>query len=1020
MKYQGVCMRFRELVCFFTCVFSCISIADSSVEVEVLKHYGKMRSIKNARFIDLDGNGNKEIIFVNGSWAISVAELMSAQEQSDYNIISSKVLPQDENVESFEMFYDEASDNYFAFVISTNHEVHVFNVTADKYVTKIENAVASNVRFKDIDNDGNIEVVLQDSNTVTLVDPKNYNIKNSFPLDGTDVHFLVGNFTGKYKSELLLANGKLLAFKDNELKEIGELSLNSHFFFAKDIDKDGFDDAVSSQCAVNIKTKSVIWPAGKELQDCVEGTKNITPLTSSPSYYNNELNNAKYFYYLGRPSTSFHVAYMSINLFTGDSAHVMNTFTGGYYPEDPNIPNTLIGVVDLYGKNEEQLVSTTTKTAGWSLTELNIGEKTLFAQNGGVSISQANNKLNVIELDAHMSIFSIGYSSSLYASSAYLANVDIETNEVQWKSDSIIGNALGSYFSDWGGIAVETGMPGHIFYTVTSYYESFTAFWGLDGKPESLASISGEFKVLGDIDGDGKTEYATLGTEQSNKVKNIIIKNITDSEIDFDVTLKTPVTKGISECLLCSDLRAVDFNQDGVKELVLTLDGMTTIYDLLSGENSSFDSTNYELFNELNMQGMTFLSALDKNNQLIVLNQKGNPVKALNICDSRIIELEQLVDNKVHFLCLDTFGVFDIKTDTLVWSKEIQGYARSSKIELIESDVYWLIETVIDNILFKISGTPTGSVEQYNHEMALYSNTSAELKLLDGLQDKGYLFYVSQGPKNGKVTFTNRKLGELIYKADSEKDGNDSFTVLATKNGVTKLVFNISVLVREPLRIISEEFSTHWSDTLTSELVTSGVNPKEVTYSLVQAPMMGHFKFIDERSSEFVYIPSGNSIGKDVVEVAVVDSQGTMFKKRVDIVRTNTPPVGVDLERTISSAGLVSITLEAKDEDTDLLTFEWIEKPKHIDIALNKETGTMTFYVPSNKLFTEQLQYSVFDGVEYSAPNTITLNIDTQIQVEKAASNNTKKSSGSLSYIMLLLLCYSVWNVRVLKNKKNL
>ena len=146
-----------------------LTTQSSYADVEKMKHFSSFDDLSNVRVIDIDNDSNKDIIAMinDDSQRLHIISIIGNDETVNTPVTNAiEFESEGESIASFEIYYDKSSDNHFAIIISDQRNAHLVNLTARKYVKKIPNITADNVKFKDIDNDGNIEVMLINESTM--------------------------------------------------------------------------------------------------------------------------------------------------------------------------------------------------------------------------------------------------------------------------------------------------------------------------------------------------------------------------------------------------------------------------------------------------------------------------------------------------------------------------------------------------------------------------------------------------------------------------------------------------------------------------------------------------------------------------------------------------------------------------------------------------------------------------------------------------------------------------------------
>jgi len=244
---------------------------------------------------DLDGDGTKEVIYgssVNtGSLNSQISILRETRRNESgspdkYEITEQLQLPEKNEFISLNGFYDKVTDNHYLVVVSVLNEVHIFNLTAQLYLTKISDLTAAKIDFADIDNDRKVELLLISEQALTSINistwqaKKNYEFPAEILLDNNFLTFQSGRFLDKNYIDIAFTSGNVYREKEGVVEQVWTIAKPASYSFAHDVNNDGLDELVGRKCTLDVLNRVHILPEGKSDADseCLNVRGNLKPV----------------------------------------------------------------------------------------------------------------------------------------------------------------------------------------------------------------------------------------------------------------------------------------------------------------------------------------------------------------------------------------------------------------------------------------------------------------------------------------------------------------------------------------------------------------------------------------------------------------------------------------------------------------------------------------------------------------------------------------------------------------------
>ncbi|USD30237.1 hypothetical protein J8Z24_19055 [Pseudoalteromonas sp. SCSIO 43201] len=988
-----------------------IMTQSSFAHVEKVKHYSSINQIGYINVVDIGNDSNKDIVGkINSDHkTLAIIEINRNDKLVKTTVTDSvKLESEDELISEFGIYYDQRSDNHYAVVISDKSNVHLLNLTARKYVKVLPNVTADIVKFKDIDNDGNVEIMLINENSMSTLDMHTLKTKAHYNLPNSD--FVVGKFTNRLFNEMLTWDGEIYQIQNNEMNLIGTLAVTGTYLFTKDINDDGTDEVVSEGCTIDVKNGSVIWPVGNSLESCKQETRDSKYGWSS--MFNDELNQV--FGTISFNSDGITVSnIIYYDYLTRESEIIGKNITRQNADYQPDTYNYIYEYLDLYGDERKEKIKSTKKL---DVKEITFGDVTELGFNGNAYLAKQDNKLRII--DEHKTLAAIRFTkwepSFNKVTSATLKNISPFTQNESWSKEVAknIDYFTATTLEKVSVIPFAKNSNDKVVYQLYDWGLSNRKSYilNMDGSNHIKEPIIGSFEFLGDIDGDGSPEYLHQeGHYSANISKPFEIKDFNSDVAKYSISL-------VAEPNYKTGLTAsIDFDGDGVKELVFKHENQTTIYNLVQNSHSSLDLGDLKSLHTFTNNEVEKLYVTTQNGTLQSISAQGSKQEITTLCtSSKLIDIEQHLDGQLHVTCENELGTFNLASQQYSKLVSLDVAASHADIKVIGQDTYWLVRHANGRELYKISESTELPFQLSAAEFNTNKFTPVNFALLDEKDAFNYRFYISKAPSKGNISFSDRTLGHFNYTPTTGEVGLDQFELSMSVGGKATESVLVSINIEgTPLLIESSSLSAHWRTPLNGTLSLSGIDENTaLQFGVTSAPTSGEFVFSNTATGEFTYTPSTSTLEPAMLSVNVSNEHGLYIEKVITVNHTNTTPQAPPVEFEVNQSGVADIPLLAKDADSDPLTYELLSQPDKGAVEINSNTGLMSYTPENDATYEVNFQYRVFDGMSYSEPSNVILNVNTtkagvnkdNTDKESGVTEPKSKSGGSMPIYLLSLL----------------
>ncbi len=215
----------------------------------------------------------------------------------------------------------------------------------------------------------------------------------------------------------------------------------------------------------------------------------------------------------------------------------------------------------------------------------------------------------------------------------------------------------------------------------------------------------------------------------------------------------------------------------------------------------------------------------------------------------------------------------------------------------------------------------------------------------------------------------------FTYRPNANFNGSDSFTFKVNDGQSDSNVATVSIMVNSvndaPL---ANNLSINTTVNQAAGIVLSGsdIENNPLTFIVVSNPQHGS---LSGTQQNLTYTPATNYSGSDSFTYRVNDGglDSAVATVNITISSGNLPPIANGQNLVMAEDSIISITLSGSDPEGSPLTFSFLSPPTHGSIF-----GTipnMTYDPYDNYNGTDSFVFRVWDGVQWSQPATINIQI---------------------------------------------
>lgn len=238
-------------------------------------------------------------------------------------------------------------------------------------------------------------------------------------------------------------------------------------------------------------------------------------------------------------------------------------------------------------------------------------------------------------------------------------------------------------------------------------------------------------------------------------------------------------------------------------------------------------------------------------------------------------------------------------------------------------------------------------------------------------------FKILTDPNNGTLS---QEGSNITYTPNKNFFGSDSFTYAAndstTESGPATISITVTPMDDPPIandaEVTVQEDSSIW-------ITLMGTDPDNdpLIYTVISEPSQGT---ISGEAPNLSYRPTTDYIGTDSITFMVSDGKTESYPATISItvVQANDPPMVSDSVVKTREDIPVTITLTAKDQEGDTLTYSIVDRPVH---------GTLSGVEP-NVIYTPNVDFSGTDNITYKANDGTIDSVTATVTIEVIPSND--------------------------------
>ncbi len=315
----------------------------------------------------------------------------------------------------------------------------------------------------------------------------------------------------------------------------------------------------------------------------------------------------------------------------------------------------------------------------------------------------------------------------------------------------------------------------------------------------------------------------------------------------------------------------------------------------------------------------------------------------------------------------------------ITWPNGLNRGIQAFQGSVFDGSDLWLIPSSADAVLELVGNrTPTanGSSIQLTEDIPYSGLLSASDLDADPLK-----FTVVKTPSKGVLTWINDSTGNYKYTPNLNANGSDTFTYRVSDGVTFSSEATVSVSIaneNDPPVVNALTIQAREDESKTGIGIANDPELDALEYQIVSNGSKGTFTFTNNKTGEFLYVPTPDQNGSDEVSVRVKDGKlfSNTVKWQVNIVPVNDMPIAKDVTLQTNEDLAVQSNLKASDIDGDALSYEFIQQPTHGNVMISDITKGTVIYKPDENYFgSDQFVYTVSDGLLTSAPANVKINI---------------------------------------------
>ncbi|MBL4661853.1 MAG: tandem-95 repeat protein, partial [Alcanivoracaceae bacterium] len=253
-------------------------------------------------------------------------------------------------------------------------------------------------------------------------------------------------------------------------------------------------------------------------------------------------------------------------------------------------------------------------------------------------------------------------------------------------------------------------------------------------------------------------------------------------------------------------------------------------------------------------------------------------------------------------------------------------------------------------------------------------DTQVDITLLATDIDNDTLTYsIMTQPVNGTLRGT---APHLIYTADADFNGSDTFDYLVNDGSINSAVVNVTLTIN-PVNDapIAHDLSFNTDEDTNVNIILAGLDVEGdlLNYQIMTQTANGQ---LSGTAPNLTYSPNTDFNGNDTFNYLVNDgtSNSSVAKIVISINSVNDIPIAADLSVNTNEDTAVNISLTGNDVDGDSLTYQVVTQPTH---GLLSGTAPHLTYTPNTDFNgSDTFDYLVNDGTINSVVVNVTLTIN--------------------------------------------
>lgn len=263
--------------------------------------------------------------------------------------------------------------------------------------------------------------------------------------------------------------------------------------------------------------------------------------------------------------------------------------------------------------------------------------------------------------------------------------------------------------------------------------------------------------------------------------------------------------------------------------------------------------------------------------------------------------------------------------------------------------------------------------QAYNQSLSTDEDIDLAITLSGSDPESQPLTYtVLAQPQHGSLTGTEPN---LIFHPEANYFGPDSFTFKVNDGQIDSNIATITITinpVNDAPVANSQTKSTNVNQSVAITLTGSDIENDPLTFSVVGQPQHGN---LSGDSPNLTYTPAADYNGADSFTYRAFD--GNLFSAEatvsITVAATNQIPIAYSQDVEVDEDGSLPIVLTGSDPEGQPLTYAFNTPPSHGSLL---GTAPNMIYTPHTNYYgTDFFVFRVRDGVNWSAPATVTITV---------------------------------------------